>query len=135
MQHRLMGQPIIPPPTALPNPYNLAAMQNGLFRPPTVAPHLGGQMLLSPRTGVPSSQSQQALLSGAGLPPPMVSSGDMSQQAAMLYTPSSMPTMMPTQADLSGYQLPLVNQVGLFNYDGSSMDPSTAGMSTGLSTQ
>jgi len=134
MQHRLMGQPIIPTnAAAYQHQFNLAAMQQqqqqqqqNLLR----AQQLGGQLMLSPRLqtpGAPSVQTshQQALM---GMPP-MVSSADAASAQSVLYSAASLqnPGMLqttPGQTDLGQYGL--VNQT-LLDYNHAAVDPSAAG--------
>lgn len=129
---RLMGQPLMPG-NHLQQQY--LALQNNLLRaqagPLTSAGQVGGQVLISPRlaTSAASSQHQAALMSSAGLAPPLVSSADLTAAGqTMLYTSSSLPSMMHAgQADLSQYGL--MNQAALLDYQ-AAVDQSAAGMST-----
>lgn len=143
MQHRLMGQPLIPTNPAYQQQLNMAMQQQQLR---AQVNQLGGQLLLSPRLGTPVSQMsqmqsqlsqshhQQAALMGM---PPMVSSSDATSTAngAMLYntSPASLQGFMnagqPT-TDLSPFGL--VNQPGIFDYPGAV--ESAAGMSTNTLT-
>lgn len=138
MQHRLMGQPIIPTnPAYQQQQYNLAAMQqqqNNLMR----AQQLGGQLILSPRLATPSAgmpgavqtSQQQALM---GMPPTMVSSSDVNSAGSVLYSaatlqnPAAAALVQGQTADFSQYGL--MNQA-LLDYNPAAVDPSAAGMST-----
>lgn len=130
MQHRLMGQPIIPT-----NPYpqyNLAAMQQQQQQQNLIrAQQLGGQLILSPRlatptSGMPPQTSQhQALM---GMPPTMVSSADAATHNSMLYSMSNQAALMQGQTTQDLSQYGLMNQA-LLDYNSAAIDPSAAGMS------
>ncbi|XP_067947835.1 protein quaking-B-like isoform X3 [Watersipora subatra] len=130
MQHRLMGQPLIPTNPAYQQQINMAMQQQQLR---AQVGQLGGQILLSPRLPTPVSQHQTAALLGMP-PPPMVSSTDaVAGAGAVLYntgSTTSLPGFMTAgQAtpDLSAFGTVLQNQQAAAMYDYSNMDPSAAG--------
>lgn len=135
LQHRLMGQPLIPaaPAAAYQQQLSLAMQQQSpLLRVPPFG-QLGAQLHVSPRLATPVSQAAQN--PGAplmGMPPPLVSSTDGSATTGtMLYNTAA--TSLPgflgqNAADLSPFGL--VNQAGLFEYQNPAVDPSAAGMFT-----